>query len=447
MSAKSDVATTFLDAANVWHNDGGFTRAQAIVAAHPGIATANIYTAAALGDDRAVRTFLNADRSLATAKGGPRDWDALTYLCFSEYLRSDRARARAFLRTATLLLDAGASAGTGWWENDHQPKPEFESVIYAASAIAQDPDLTRLLLERGADPNDEETPYHSPETYENRALKVLVNSGRMTADSLSTMILRKADWHDYRGMKWLLEHGADPNRMSRWHHPTLHHAIRRDNALAQIKLLLKHGADPTLKNRQDEASAVVMAARRGRGDVLAVFKRRGVPTDLDGVDRLVAACASQDATTARAIVQGEPRLVGELLKQGGARLAEFSGVGNTRGVEILLDLGVDVAAAYEGDGYWDVAKSSTALHVAAWRAQHDTVKLLIKRGAPVDARDGKGRTALVLAVKACVDSYWTNRRSPVSVSALLKAGASAKSVVNFPSGYAAVDKLLRARGR
>ncbi|MGZ4828439.1 MAG: hypothetical protein ACXV78_02260 [Candidatus Angelobacter sp.] len=71
------------------------------------------------------------------------------------------------------------------------------------------------------------------------------------------------------------------------------------------------------------------------------------------------------------------------------------------------------------------------------------MKLLIERGAPIDAQDAKGRTALALAVKACVDSYWTNRRSPESVEALLKAGASV-SGIKFPSGYAEVDDLLRS---
>jgi hypothetical protein len=28
--------------------------------------------------------------------------------------------------------------------------------------VAHNADLTRLLLERGADPNDNETPYHAP---------------------------------------------------------------------------------------------------------------------------------------------------------------------------------------------------------------------------------------------------------------------------------------------
>ena len=79
-------------------------------------------------------------------------------------------------------------------------------------------------------------------------------------------------------------------------------------------------------------------------------------------------------------------------------------------VDVLLDLGVDVRALYVEGGYYGVAKNSIALHVAAWRAQHETVQLLIARGAPVDVRDGRGRTALALAVRACVDSYWSYRR-------------------------------------
>ena len=70
-------------------------------------------------------------------------------------------------------------------------------------------------------------------------------------------------------------------------------------------------------------------------------------------------------------------------------------------------------------------------------------QVLIERGAPIDAVDGRGRTALALAVLACVDSYWTARRSPESVEALLAAGASLAGV-RYPSGYADVDELLRA---
>ena len=105
---------------SVWH--GTLDRPLAILAAHPDLAAADIFIAAILGDDAAVRRFLADDPSLATATGEPLGWDALTHLCFSNFLRLDPARSDAFLRAAAALLDAGASAATGFWEPD-RPKP------------------------------------------------------------------------------------------------------------------------------------------------------------------------------------------------------------------------------------------------------------------------------------------------------------------------------------
>jgi ankyrin repeat protein len=434
------------------HASGNLDRAQSILAEHPEVATSCIYTTAILGDDKGVRQFLEREPAAATAKGGPHGWDPLTHLCFSRYLRLDRARSSGFVRAATALLDAGASANTGWFEKNHQPKPEWESAIYGAAGVAHHAELTRLLLDRGADPNDEETPYHAPEGYDNGALKVLVGSGKLTDDSLTMILLRKTDWHDYDGIKWLLEQDADPNRMSRWGKTALHNAVLSDNDLQIIEVLMDHGADPTLIAMQPTRSshetpgrsAIAIAARRGRADVLELFENRGIPIVLEGVERLIAACARNDTAAVRSIVDSEPQRVKELLTQAGEILAAFAGVENANGVRQLLDLGVDVRTLFkEGEPYFDIAPDSMAIHVAAWRANHATVKLLIERGSPVDAPDGRGRTPLALAVKACVDSYWTERRSPESVEALLRAGARV-SGVRFPSGYPEVDALLRS---
>jgi ankyrin repeat protein len=444
----NDVLGRFIEAACVpldsGHASGTLERAQAILSAHPDLATRNVHAAAILGDEPAVRRFLALDAGGATAKGGPRGWDALTHLCFSRYLRLDRTRSDGFVRTAQLLLDAGASANSGFYSDDHQPPPEFESVLYGAAGVAHHPGVTRVLLERGADPNDGEVVYHTPETYDNEVLTLLIETGKLTADSLATLLLRKHDWHDRDGVKLLLERGADPNRTTRWGFSALHQAVRRDNDLHIIELLLDHGADPNLPAHGRPATA--MAAREGRGDVLDLFARRGRPILLEGVDRLLAACARHDASEVHALL-GEPELVQQIPAQAGKLLGEFAGVGNTEGVRHLLDLGADVAAVdEEGDGYWGIAKRSTALHVAAWRARHSTVKLLVERGAPVDVPDSRGRTPLMLAVRACVDSYWCDRRSPESVATLLAAGASIGQVL-YPSGYAEVDELLRQHGR
>jgi ankyrin repeat protein len=430
---------------NASHASGTLEHAEMILARYPHLAGSNIHTAAILADEAGVRGFLARDSKNASATGGPHGWDALTHLCFSRYLRLDRGRSEAFVRTARVLLDAGARAKTGWHEmiDYPNPRPTFESAIYGAAGIAQHLELTRLLLEFGADPNDEETPYHVPEGYDKEVMKVLLEIGNLNETSLTTLLVRKTDWHDFDGLKLVLEHGGNPNSMPKFGDNALHHALRRDNHVKIIKLLLDHGADPSLKNDRDGSTATAMAALHGRGEVLALFEARGIALGLEGVDRLIAACAMDNREAIRSLTAEEPRLVKEVVERGGTLLTEFSGVGNVAGIRNLLELGINVAALHkEGDPYFDIARDSTALHVVAWRAWPAAVKELIARGAPVNTLDAKGRTALALAVKACVDSYWIDRRTPESVEALLRAGATVTGI-EIPSGYDAIDELLR----
>jgi ankyrin repeat protein len=441
-----DPVAAFLEAACVpldgWHASGTLDEAEALLAAHPAIAGDSVYTAAVLGDEAGVRRCLAADPARATAPGGPRGWDPLTHLCFSRYLRLDAARSAGFVRAAEALLDAGASPNTGWYATDHDP-PEFESAIYGAAGVAHHPELTRLLLARGADPNDGETAYHTPETVDDRALQVLVESGKLTADSLTTMLHRKLDWFCYDAVAWLLAHGADPNRISHWGRRVLHHALGRTNPLRYFELLLDHGADPTLPAR-DGTLAPSIAARMGRADVLQLFERRGFPVALAGDEAFLAACARADETTARAFVAADPGLVARLQAADAAILADFAGAGNTEGVRLLLDLGFDLGSRTGRGG----AQGDTALQVAVWRERLATVQLLIARGAPLEDVNRRGETALSLAVRAMVErSDWTPHGSADIVAALLDAGARVDSVATFPSGSAEADTLLRRHGR
>jgi len=431
-----ELRTAFIEAA-LWH--GALERAEALLAAHPALRSADLHTAAVLGDDAAVREFLRRDPASVTATSPPYGGDALTYLCLSKYLRLDPTRSEAFVRAATALLDAGADPNTGFWTTGAHP--ERETALYGAAGVAHHPALTRLLLERGADPNDDEAAYHSPETHDSGAMRLIVETGRVTAENLVMMLIRKHDWHDIAGARYLLERGADPNLPWRGERLPIHHALERDNALEMFVLLLDHGADPA--GVGGGLTVAARAAREGRGDVLRLLEQRGVPVALRGVDRLIGACARGDATSVRAIADAEPGLVDELRAMGGTLLARYAGTGNAAGVALLLDLGVDVAAPFAaGDGYFGVPPGSLAIHVAAWRARPDVVRVLVGRGAPVDLPDADGRTPLALAVKACVDSYWTERRSPESVRILLEAGASVRGVPH-PCGYGEVDRLLR----
>ena len=412
----TDARAAFITAAT-WH--GTLDEAEAMLARHPELRAGDIHTAAILGDDRAVQRFLAEDRRNATTKSPPYGGDALNYLGLSKYLRLDPPRTPGFLRAATALLDAGADPNTGFWTTGEYP--ERETALYGAAGVAHHAELTRLLLERGADPNDIEAVYHSPETSDNAAMKLLVETGKVTPENLSLMLIRKHDWHDSEGVKYLLERGVDPNWRGERGWDPLHHAIARNNSQEIITLLLDHGADP--RAQKDGATAIERATRKGRGDLLALFSKRGFPIDLRGVDRLIAACATDDASAVQEIQQRQPQLVNELLAQGPTLLSEFAGTWNTAGVRQLLDLGVSVNAPYAGDGYFDIAKNSTALHVAAWQSRPDLVQLLIERGADVNATDAKGRTPLVLAHKAQVDSYWSERATPEPERLLRAAGA------------------------
>jgi hypothetical protein len=442
-----DPLNTFIELACVdrhgWHGSGTLEYSELVLKRylhdHPG----NIFSAAVLGDAQAVRDWLARDLSLATATGGPHQWDALTYLCFSRYLRIDKTRSDSFVAAARALLEAGASANTGWTEYiDEPPRPVPETVIYAAAGIAQNPDMTKLLLEFGVDPNDEETPYHVPETYDNTVLQILLESKRFNERSLATVAVRKCDWHDEKGLELALEYNANPNYLTVWTFSPFQHSIRRDNGLIMIEMLLDHGADPYLVSKADKRNAIQMAAYYGRSDILDTLERRGFDIRLEGLDSLVAACARADVDGAKAIAVREPQLLTALLTMGGTLLARFSGTANDAGVRCLLALGVAASAIwYEGDGYWELAHNSTALHVAAWRAHHDVVRTLIGGGAPVNAVDARNRTALQLAVRACIDSYWKYRRKPDSVAALLAAGATIDGI-ELPTGYDAIDELL-----
>jgi ankyrin repeat protein len=518
----ADPVSLFLEFASVehhgWHGSGTLQQAELIRSRYPHVATASIYTTAVLADEPALRAFLARDPALATAPGGPHQWDALTYLCFSRYLRLDKSRwgseNDAFVTCARLLLDAGADPNTGWMETlDEDPPRQFlESVLYAAAGLARHPGLTQLLLERGADPNDEETCYHAPETYDNTVVKILIDSGRCNERSLSWIAARKADWHDEKGLLLALDGGANPNFMTQWSHTPFQHSIRRDNGLVMIRMFLDHGADPYSRNA-DGRNAFQMAAYHGRGDILRELESRGFSPNYDpgaplkpgvgsggnagaplkpgvgsggnagaplkpevglggnagaplkpgvpstpgsgvmgwkpgvglggsGLDILVAACALADRPRVRTLLAANPDLQPQLLQIGGSLLARFSGVANLDGVRTLLDLGIPVDSLWpEGDPYFEMPRNSTALQNAAWRAWHDVVRELIARGASVHAADARGRTPLQLAVRACTDSYWSRRRQPDSVAALLAAGAKVEGI-KLPTGYDAIDVLL-----
>jgi ankyrin repeat protein len=420
---------------------GSLEEAEQMLAAHPEIATSDIHTAAITGNVALVRDWLAEDAANATTVSEPYGGTALVYLCLSKYLRLQKEKSDDFIQAATALLDAGADPSVGF--QTASPYVEYETPLYGAAGIAQNAALTKLLLDRGAEPNDEEAVYHSPETWENGAMQMLVETGKLTKENLSMMLIRKIDWHDEKGLEYLLANGADANgeRKRGWH--ALHHALKRANGLMVFEKLLNAGADPHLSS--NGITAITMAGCEGRGDVLLLFKQRGVAIEQQGVFQLIAACALDDSDAVEKLAASSPAIVAQIKDIGGELLARFSVCGNAAGVQHLLNLGIPANEPYRnGDGYYGIPTGSLAIHVAAFRGYPAVVKTLIAAGSPIDVADKNGQTPLALAIKACVDSYWTVRRSPDSVKALLEAGASVSNI-RFPCGYEPVDILLAAK--
>jgi ankyrin repeat protein len=409
----------------------------------PTLDQTDIFIAAALGDHETVAKLIAADPANATTKGGPKGWDPLTCLAFSKKLRTDKARSDDFLRTAEILLDAGADPNTGFYEAEHSPNPTFESVLYGASGIAHHSGLTKLLLDRGADPNDGETEYHSPEGFDNRPMEIIVESGKLAPIGLTTMLHRKLDWTNYDGVVWLLEHGADPNAISHWGHRALEHSLDRDNPIEFMKALLDHGADPRLAN-DNGITAFERAAATGRVDVLDLFAQRGFKYELKGDVAFLEACARGQSRRARTLLDSDPTIVERLQTRFPGILANFAGAGNVEGVKTLLDLGFDI----ESRTNLVQSRGDTALHLAVWRGRTETVKLLIERGAAIEALNRAGFTPLAMAVTAMTEmSEWTPHESTEIVAELLRAGADTAKVRKFPSGSEETDDLLRRYGR
>ncbi len=119
MAERSDVQEAFLTAATVpldhSHASGDLRAAHQLLSRDSSLESASIDTAATLGNPEHVATWLRINPALPTATGGPHRWDPLTTLCFSRFLRLDPTRRDGFLRSASLLLDAGADPNTGFW--------------------------------------------------------------------------------------------------------------------------------------------------------------------------------------------------------------------------------------------------------------------------------------------------------------------------------------------
>jgi ankyrin repeat protein len=201
----------------------------------------------------------------------------------------------------------------------------------------------------------------------------------------------------------------------------MHHALHRGNPLRYFEWLLDHGADPAITDKNG-ATAFAHAARMARADVLDLFEKRGISLKLDRDDAFLAACARADAKEAQKIAAEDPALVKRLETQNSAVLVDFAGTGKVASVALMLDLGFDIGAKRTSPQWME---GETALHVAAARGLLAMAKLLIDRGAPLEAKRHPSETPLDVALHCLIEqSEWTPNEFTLPIAEMLiKAGA------------------------
>jgi ankyrin repeat protein len=349
------------------------------------IARFDIYTAVVCGDIDEVRRILARDPDQARAKGGPKGsysvagekfiveptattvpfWEPLLYLCFTRL--PTRAANENAVDIARLLLDHGADPNSYFMAGDSRYSPLTGVIGEGEESRKGHPrrdELTRLLLERGANPYDVQVFYNIH--FQGNVLWYLE-----LAYEYSLKNGRAADWKD---PQWSMIDMGGYGLGARY---LLTIAVNHDDT-ALAEWVLEHGADPNAElpahSKLSKESLYDQAVRRGHLGVASLLARYGATAgkaQIDDEERFVAAALRGDGAELERLAIAHP----ELLR---STRALFAAAEKDRAdvVAMLLDLGTSVDVQ-DNEG-------QRALHVAAYADAVRVVQLLIDRGAEVD---------------------------------------------------------------
>ena len=210
---------------------------------------------------------------------------------------------------------------------------------------------------------------------------------------------------------------------------TSEHTFKGGVQIDLLTLLVDRGASPD--GAPGSWNPLLAALHNDRPEAAAYLASRGARLDLEGaagVGRLEV--VQEFVSWSGALLNGA---TAAQRNDGFKWAAEY---GHAEVVRYLLDRGVDLRAGERA--------TETALHLAAHRGQLATMRLLIDHGAPLEALNVYGGTALGQAIWSCFNSGYAIDYLP-AIEMLLAAGARA-DVAGYPTGRPAVDDLLRRYG-
>lgn len=383
-------------------SDGARDRARRLLTLYPAIATATLQTELLLADVAGVEKRLRERGDLATAPGGPQQWEPLLYVCHSCLAhrgrgegglhRDDPQRLDGYVAIAKRLLALGANPNAQYHWNWHPELPR--TALWAALITMSHVPLATALLDAGANPTDGVTPQIAAGSGNIAALELLLTFGlnvNGTPGGVPPLVYMMQWSEDASGARWLLEHGADPNLP--WgpdHEAPLHVAARRWD-LALVQLLVAKGANPRMR-RADGYTAHTLAELHGNHDIAEWLLAHGAIDEMSPLDRFIAAAARGDGGAADALLRDHPGLAAQLTTAHHLMLQRPAEAGNAAALETMLTRGFNPNIG-DKDGV-------TALHRAAMAGHRDAVATLIRFGARMDALDGMfAATPLLWAVE------------------------------------------------
>ncbi|HEV7992168.1 MAG TPA: ankyrin repeat domain-containing protein [Gemmatimonadaceae bacterium] len=372
-----DAVREFTEAAT----DGRTSRAERMLALHPGIAGASLHTALLLGDAALVEAHLARQPALACAPGGQRGWEPIHYVCHTALGNSSAASADGLVAIARRLLELGADANTRFpWLHHGVRRPVLWGAIHATRLHA----LAELLLRAGADPNDGVTLPIAASAGDVASLELLRSFGasanqRWASDGSSALYAILQWARTPAGVRWLLEHDADADEIFAANGETPLHVVARRWDVEIAELLAQRGAS-LLRRRADGRTPYAVAELNANRAVADWLRAHGAADELEPVDQLVAACGRGDRVEAEGMLSAHPTLRDEITDAHYAVLHRAAEEGDSAMLALLIDCGFDPNRGDEEIG-------KTALHSAAMAGHPDAVRLLLARGASPDIRD------------------------------------------------------------
>lgn len=338
-----------------------------------------LMTCARTGEARGLRTLLTRGANV-NAKEPGHDQTALMWAAAQSHpdavaalleAGADvRARSRSYLQTVTSEVTQRAGR-----EELNYTVPRGGSTPLLFAARAGDAESVRLLVEGGADVNE------------------------TMPDGATSLVIAAHSGHT-DAAKMLLEKGADPNAAAVGY-TALHAAVLRSD-LDLVKALLAHKANanaqitkgtPVRRTSQDfelpktliGATPYLLAAKFLEPDIMRALAAGGADTRMamnDGATPLLAAAGMGIVPPTQDERRGTNRR-GLAIIDGG-RIEPETQVLDT--VSAALSLGSEINGTNPA--------GETALHVASNQGYDSVVKLLVERGADLNARNAKGLTPL-----------------------------------------------------